>query len=126
MIQFWRVATVNGRKSVAADDGVAIVLDLTIESAPGPGDQPFEGAFGRGRIFERDMAPAALAAGQHHLPIEQAVALEARHFQPLGFAPQKSELLAVDECDRLQVLVLRRLVCRAGIKRESGVAVWRN
>ena len=56
------------------------------------------------------MAPLRAAAGEHHLAIEDALALQAGHCQPVALAAQIGHVLAVRERDRLEArgLVERR------------------
>src|SRR5205814_83210 len=69
-----------------------------------------------GRIFVFNVAPLALAAGQHGFAEIHAPALKTSDFHPSTVAAQRPEVLAVRQGDRLPIVIEVFFVGRNSIK----------
>src|SRR5262249_40577323 len=88
-------------------EGTTLLLSCPVERARHSADEPVKLSLLIRGIFESNMSPLALSAGQHHLAIEDLVPPNARNGQPVALAAKVGDLSVVREGNRLKSLFAR-------------------
>src|SRR5262245_30020854 len=106
--------------------GTTLLLSCPIERARHSADEPVKlSLFFRG-IFESNMSPLALAAGQHHLAIKDLVPPNSRDSEPIALGAKIGDLSVTREGNRLKPFFARFVLRGSNIKCQRSSAARRN